>query len=409
MDTDEYDYLIGAGDWNFTIEKNDRSGGNYNYKIWQKNADILEEILEKHDLIDIWRVRNPEKTRFTWRRTKPVIQSRIDRFYISDTMQYNISKSDIIPGIKSDHSAILLSIKPTKSLDESGPSFWKFNNSLLKNKEFTNGLTSFIENDLKKECDEIKCSQVKWEYTKYKIKQWSIIKSKEIAANRRKKEKILTEKIASLEEELVSQPSEKSFENLDICKTELEKIHVQKTQSLMIQSRIQFYEEGEKSTKFFLNQIKQNKRKSTIRKLIEDGKEIIDQNEILIKLKDFYSNLYDKNENCKTCDWIQKLRQNDLIPQLSENEVTHLDAPLTLPELKDILEKCAKNKSPGNDGLTQEFYSHFWETISHTLYASYVESIKRGKLSTSQRQNIISLLEKAGKDKTYIKTGDPYL
>ena len=280
LDTDEYDYLIGAGDWNFTIEKNDRSGGNYNYKIWQKNADILEEISEKHDLIDIWRVRNPEKTRFTWRRTKPVIQSRIDRFYISDTMQYNISKADIIPGIKSDHSAILLSIKPTKSLDESGPSFWKFNNSLLKNKEFTNGLKSFIENDLKKECDEIKCSQVKWEYTKYKIKQWSIMKSKEIAAHRRKKEQILTEKIASLEEELVSQPSEKNFENLDICKTELEKIHVQKTQSLIIQSRIQFYEEGEKSTKFFLNQIKQNKRKSTIRKLMDGDKEITDQREI---------------------------------------------------------------------------------------------------------------------------------
>ena len=104
-------------------------------------------------------------------------------------MQYNISKSDIIPGIKSDHSAILLSIKPTKSLDESGPSFWKFNNSLLKSKELTNGLKSFIENDLKKECDEIKCSQVKWEYTKYKIKKWSIMKSKEIAANRRKTEK----------------------------------------------------------------------------------------------------------------------------------------------------------------------------------------------------------------------------
>ena len=46
---------------------------------------------------------------------------------------------------------------------------------------------------------------------------------------------------------------------------------------------------------------------------------------------------------------------------------------------------------------------YYWETICHTLYASYLESIKKGKLSTSQRQNIISLLEKARKDKTYIK------
>ena len=90
LDTNDYEYLIGAGDWNFTFEKNDRSGGNYNYKKWEKSANILDEINEKFDLIDIWRVRNPEKRRFTWRRTKPVIQSRLDRFYISDTMQYNI-------------------------------------------------------------------------------------------------------------------------------------------------------------------------------------------------------------------------------------------------------------------------------------------------------------------------------
>ena len=80
------------------------------------------------------------------------------------------------------------------------------------------------------------------------------MKSKEIASNRRKKEKILTEKISSLEEALVSQPNEKNFEYLDMCKTELEKIHAQKTLSLIIQSRILFYEDGEKSTKFQLNQ-----------------------------------------------------------------------------------------------------------------------------------------------------------
>ena len=41
LDTTEYDYFIGAGDWNFTIEKIDRSGGNYNYKNWQKMLQFL--------------------------------------------------------------------------------------------------------------------------------------------------------------------------------------------------------------------------------------------------------------------------------------------------------------------------------------------------------------------------------
>merc|ERR1711862_932670 len=181
LDTTEYEYIIGAGDWNFTFEIIDRSGGNYKYEKWEKSANILDEINQKFDLIDIWRVRNPEKHRFTWRRTKPIIQSRLDRFYISDTMQYNISKTDIIPGIRSDHSAIVLAIKPTKGNAPSGPNFWKFNNSLLKNENFTKGLIHYLENDIKTECKDINCSQLKWEYTKYKIKQWSIKKSKEIA------------------------------------------------------------------------------------------------------------------------------------------------------------------------------------------------------------------------------------
>ena len=138
-----------------------------------------------------------------------------------------------------------------------------------------------------------------------------------------------------------------------------------------------------------------------------EEKEIVDQKQILIELKSFYSNLYAKNENCKTGVWIKNLRQKGLIPQLSEVEIAKLDAPLTLTDLKETLLKCAKNKSPGNDGLTQEFYEYFWETISQPLYESYTESIRKGKLSTSQRQNIISLLEKTGKDKTFIKNWRP--
>ena len=167
LENDTYEYMVGGGDWNFTYEKIDRSGGNYDR--WENSINEIHEIKEKFDLIDIWRVKNPEKVRYTWRRKRPLIQSRLDRFYISDTMQYNISQADILPGILSDHSAIILSIKPTKSISQNGPNFWKFNNSLLKNENFAKGLTTFIENDLKKECENIKCKQVKWKYSKYKI------------------------------------------------------------------------------------------------------------------------------------------------------------------------------------------------------------------------------------------------
>ena len=125
-----------------------------------------------------------------------------------------------------------------------------------------------------------------------------------------------------------------------------------------------------------------------------------------MKLKVFYSKLYERRE-ANTGDWIKKLKENNLIPQLTAEEKDSLEAPLEKEDLKTTMKKCAKNKSHGNDGLAQEFYEYFWDLISEDLYQSFIESEKTGKRSTSQRQNIISLLEKVGKDKTQIKNWRP--
>ena len=42
---------------------------------------------------------------------------------------------DIIPAIKTDHSAVVLNILPQFSFKR-GPSYWKFNNSLLSDKSY---------------------------------------------------------------------------------------------------------------------------------------------------------------------------------------------------------------------------------------------------------------------------------
>ena len=52
------------------------------------------------------------------------------------------------------------------------------------------------------------------------------------------------------------------------------------------------------------------------------------------------------------------------------------------------------NKSPGNDGLTKEFYENFWEEIKISLCNSITKSYQNGELITSQRQTVIKLIEK---------------
>ena len=52
------------------------------------------------------------------------------------------------------------------------------------------------------------------------------------------------------------------------------------------------------------------------------------------------------------------------------------------------------DKSPGNDGLTKEFYETFWDELKEIFVNSVKEAKEIGRLSTSQRQVIIKLIEK---------------
>ena len=66
-----------------------------------------------------------------------------------------------------------------------------------------------------------------------------------------------------------------------------------------------------------------------------------------------------------------------------------------------------KNKSPGNDGITKEFYEAFWDDLKTPLRLSVNIAFKLGELSTSQKQAVITLIEKKDKDKRLIKNWRP--
>ena len=65
------------------------------------------------------------------------------------------------------------------------------------------------------------------------------------------------------------------------------------------------------------------------------------------------------------------------------------------------------NKSPRNDGLTKEFYETFWNEIKNPFMNSIMEAREKKKLSTSQRQTVIKIIEKKERDKQFIKNWRP--
>ena len=82
------------------------------------------------------------------------------------------------------------------------------------------------------------------------------------------------------------------------------------------------------------------------------------------------------------------------------------EGKLTLQNCWDVLSSMKSGKTPGSAGFTKEFYVCFFGEVTPFLSNSLNYSFKVGKLSTSQKQAVIILIEKKGRDKRLVKTGD---
>ena len=80
-----------------------------------QRMQYVEDMIIEYDLVDIWRIRNPTDTRFTWRQKSPLIQRRLDYWLISNDLQEDVESVETITAIRSDHSAITLT---ANGLDE---------------------------------------------------------------------------------------------------------------------------------------------------------------------------------------------------------------------------------------------------------------------------------------------------
>ena len=117
------------------------------------------------------------------------------------------------------------------------------------------------------------------------------------------------------------------------------------------------------------------------------------QTEIIQEIKDFYTKLF-KRTSTKSSDSCTEFLNNLNLPRITQQHKDFFNKPLTLAELENSIKNSQNGKSPGNDGLTREFYIVFWRNISNLLFESLIDGKQKGLLSPSQRQAIIKLLEK---------------
>jgi len=397
--------FILMGDFNYTTDKND-----YTTRTISPIETVLRlkisNLIESLNIVDSYRQIHPHGG-FTWgHRNSSTIRSRIDRIFITRTLKV-LDSNVIIDFDQSDHSMLTTNFL-ISNINPKGPGCYKINPAILENdsikREIEGQITDLIGNT-PVHFD----PHVKWDYIKMGIRNIFMVScSNENRSNKFELE-CAEKELNLLHQRLTQLLAEGGHEsdnhirllNLEIkrCTESVDRQREIEAKNLIYFSRAQWAEEGERSSKYFLNLIKNRTADSYIHTIKTDNGEVSGQKLVEKEIYLFYKELYNKQGTIDDPSLDETFLTNN--PKISEAKKSHMDSPVTLLDLFKSLQTC-KDSAPGPDAIPYSVYKHFWHLLGPLLLESWRYSVTIGKMSPDQRQSVITLIPKKDKDRSVL-------
>ena len=234
--------VIMGGDMNSIFNlRLDKVGGNDRSGLI--TAPLQRDILNKFDLVDIFRKKHPKKVITTYHGPNN-ISSRLDRFYISKSVESDVDVCSVLPFCMSDHDMIVINFTDFTNITF-GPGYWKMNTSVLSDRAYRTAFIDFFHDNL---IDEVTLDW--WDFFKDQVKKFTIEYCKKKDGIRRSVYSGLSSEYENLVIAENINPGQYT-EQLVVLKKKILDFENSLMDGVKIRSKIGHLENNEKPTRYF--------------------------------------------------------------------------------------------------------------------------------------------------------------
>ena len=350
-------YPLIIGDFNCVLSAKDTER-NFN----DKKCPALNDLVRGFNYADAFRIVKPNAVEYTFHRPN-CAASRLDRFYVPQYLLPHVQDVHHHASLVDHHYGVLeLELPSLVSVPLPPPRskqlYWKLNSSILHDEDFIENF-SVMYGKIKSEIDSYDDIVSWWDcLAKPTFKHFCMDVSERLAYVRKNTKMYLFSYLG-----LVIRKG--NWREVARVRKQLSSILEKESMGFVVRSRYKEHIESEKASLFYLNRENKNFKKNSLEFLKINDEVTNDKKKIETEVLKYFSALFNGHHDRSGEDTGQPFVPDyadlpdflDGLGRLSQPSQDSLQQNLSSEQVSYVIfKKCARNKSPGLDGVPYECY-----------------------------------------------------